>query len=68
METLLERIMKKNCKRQIKQKTVEKVIKIKVDKLYVKWKVYDNLFNSWINKKTYHKCVSIVLNGMNFLV
>ena len=30
---------------------VEKVIKRKGDKLYVKWKVYDNSFNSWIDKK-----------------
>ena len=30
---------------------VEKVIKRKVDKLYVKWKGYDNSFNSWIYKK-----------------
>ena len=30
---------------------VEKVIKIKGDKLYVKWKRYDNSFNSWIDKK-----------------
>ena len=30
---------------------VEKVIKRKGDKLYVKWKGYDNSFNSWIDKK-----------------
>ena len=30
---------------------IEKVIKKKEDKLYVKWKGYDSLFNSWINKK-----------------
>ena len=30
---------------------IEKVIKRKVDKLYVKWKGYDNSFNSWIYKK-----------------
>ena len=29
----------------------EKVIKKKGDKLYVKWKGYDNSFNSWIDKK-----------------
>ena len=23
----------------------------KVDKFYVKWKAYDNSFNSWIDKK-----------------
>ena len=30
---------------------IEKVTKRKGDKLYVKWKRYDNSFNSWINKK-----------------
>ena len=29
---------------------IEKVIRRKEDKLYVKWKGYDNLFNSWIDK------------------
>ena len=28
---------------------IEKVIKKKGDKLYVKWKAYDNSFNSWID-------------------
>ena len=31
---------------------IEKVIKKKGKKLYVKWKGYDNSFNSWIDKKT----------------
>ena len=30
---------------------IEKVIKGKSDKLCVKWKSYDNSFNSWIDKK-----------------
>ena len=30
---------------------IEKVIKKKCDKLYVKWKGYNNSFNSWIDKK-----------------
>ena len=30
---------------------IEKVIKKTDDKLYVKWKGYDNSFNSWIDKK-----------------
>ena len=29
---------------------IEKVIKRKKDKIYVKWKGYDNSFNSWIDK------------------
>ena len=34
-----------------KEFRIEEVIKRKGDKLYVKWKGYDNSFNSWINKK-----------------
>ena len=30
---------------------IEKVLKRKGDKLYVKWKGYDNRFNSWIDRK-----------------
>ena len=30
---------------------IEKIIKRKGDILYVKWKDYDNSFNSWIDKK-----------------
>ena len=30
---------------------IEKVLKRKGDKLYVKWKGYNNHFNSWIDKK-----------------
>ena len=30
---------------------IEKVLKRKGDKLYVKWKGYNNSFNSWIDKK-----------------
>ena len=33
-----------------KEFRIEKVIRRKGDKLYVKWKGYDNSFNSWINK------------------
>ena len=47
----LELFAKTNCKKQIKKIRIEKVIKRKGGKLYVKWKAYNNLFNSWINKK-----------------
>ena len=30
---------------------IEKVIKKKSNKLYVKWKGYDSYFNSWTDKK-----------------
>ena len=42
--------MKKNCKKQIKKNRIEKVIINKGNKLYVKWKRYDNSLNSWIDK------------------
>ena len=53
VKKLLERFIKKNCKKKKNQKKfiVEKVIKRKGDKLYVKWKGYDNSFISWIDKK-----------------
>ena len=35
-----------------KEFRIENVIKRKSYKLYVKWKGYNNLFNSWIGKKT----------------
>ena len=34
-----------------KEFRIEKVLKRKGDKFYVKWKGYDNSFNSWIDKK-----------------
>ena len=34
-----------------KEFRIEKVIKKKGDKSFVKWKGYDNSFNSWIDKK-----------------
>ena len=34
-----------------KEFRIEKILKRKGDKLYVKWKGYGNSFNSWINKK-----------------
>ena len=43
--------LQKKKKQQQQQLRIEKVIKRKSDKLHVKWKGYDNLFNSWINKK-----------------
>ena len=34
-----------------KEFIIRKVMKRKGDKLYVKWKGYNDLFNSWIDKK-----------------
>ena len=44
-----EHFVEKNFKKQIKK--TEKVIRRKGDKSYVRWKSYDNSFNSWINEK-----------------
>ena len=41
---------KKLQKTNQKEFRIEKVLKRKGGKLYVKWKGYNNLFNSWINK------------------
>ena len=51
-----EPITRSFCEKEL-QKTsqekfrIEKVLKRKGDKMYVKWKGYYNLFNSWIDKK-----------------
>ena len=52
-EEIAETFYEKECqKKNQKEFRVEKVIKTKGDKLYVKWKGYNNSFNSWIDKKT----------------
>ena len=49
---LLELSTKKNCKKtNQKELRIKKVIKRKDDKLYVKWKGYNNSFNSWRDSK-----------------
>ena len=35
---------------QQKDFRIEKVLKRKGDKIFVKWKGYDSSFNSWVNK------------------
>ena len=46
--TFYEKELQKTSQKEYR---IEKVIKRKGDKLYVKWKGYDNSFNSWIDKK-----------------
>ena len=46
--TFYEKVLQKKDQQEFR---IEKVIKRNGDKLYVKWKGYDNLFYSWINKK-----------------
>ena len=48
MGTFYEKEMQKTNQEEFR---IEKVIKRKGDKMYVKWKRYDNSFNSWIDKK-----------------
>ena len=50
---LLERFTKKNSKKKKNQNEfrVEKIIKRKGDKLYVKLEGYNKSFSSWIDKK-----------------
>ena len=56
---LLERFKKKMQKTNHKEFRIKKVIKRKGDNLCVKWKIWDNSFNIWIDKNTYHKWVNI---------
>ena len=49
---LLEVFMKMNWKKTSQEKfRIEKLIKGKGDKFYIKWKGYNNSFNSCIDKK-----------------
>ena len=47
-ETFYEKELQKTNQKEL---MIEKVIKRKEDKLYVKQKGYDSSFNSWIDKK-----------------
>ena len=48
-KTFYEKELQNKNKKELR---IEKVIQIKDDKLYVKWKEYNNSFNSWIDKKS----------------
>ena len=47
-DTFYEKELQKTNQKEFR---IQKVIKRKGDKLYVKWKGYDNSLNSWIDKK-----------------
>ena len=51
LKKLLEVLWKILQKTNQKEFRIEKVLKRKGYKLYVKWKGYNNSFSSWINKK-----------------
>ena len=44
-------LQKRITKNNQKEFRIEKVIKRRDDKLYIKWKGLDSSFNSWIDKK-----------------
>ena len=48
IESFYEKELQKASQEEFR---IEKVLKRKGDKLCVKWKGYDNSFNSWIDKK-----------------
>ena len=48
MGTFYEKELQKTSQEEFR---IEKVSQRKDDKIYVKWKGYDNSFNSWIDKK-----------------
>ena len=52
---MLERFRKTDCKKKSKKFRIEKVIKRKGDKLYLKWNEYNDSFSSWIYIKKQHK-------------
>ena len=49
VEIFYEKELQKTNQKEFR---IEKVIKRTGNKLYVKWKGYDNSFNSWIDKKS----------------
>ena len=58
---LLELFMKKNCKKTSQEKfRIEKVLKRNSDKLYIKWKGYDNSLIVVLIKKAMYKNESIL--------
>ena len=46
--TFYKKVLQKTNQKKFR---IEKIIKKKGDKIYVKWKGYNNSFNSWIAKK-----------------
>ena len=52
MESFYEKELQKSNQKEFR---IEKVIKRKGNRLYVKWKGYNNSFNSWSQKKKSYK-------------
>ena len=51
LEPFMKKRIAKNKSVQKNEFRIEQVIKRKGDKLYAKWKGYNNSFNSWVDKK-----------------
>ena len=49
---MVKKLLQKTNQKEVR---IEKAIKKKESKLYVKWKGYDDSFNSWIDKKTLYE-------------
>ena len=64
VESIYEKELQKTNQKEFR---IEKVIKRKGNKLHVKWKGYDNSFNSWINEKDLIKWVN-TFHHMKILV
>ena len=55
-EEIVEKFYKNELQKTNKKEfRVDKVIKRKGHKLYVKWNGYGSCFDSWIDKKIHHK-------------
>ena len=52
-EEIIGTFYQKLQKTNQKEFRIEKVIKRKGSKIYVKWKSYDNLFNRWIDQNDF---------------
>ena len=67
VKKLLEVFGKNNCRKLLKKKfRIEKVLKRKGDKLNVKWRGYDNCFNSCIDKIVLEGNLIIEISEMEF--
>ena len=63
VRTFYEKEQQKTIQKEFR---VERVMKRKDDKLYVKWQGYNNFLNSWIDKKkTYYE--EIISKTKNFM-
>ena len=53
VKKLINFLSKKLQKTNQTEFRIEKVAKKKVDRLYIKWKGYDNSFSNWIDKNDF---------------